>query len=562
MPLIPHQNAIKFNNGYRNIMKKKLFTTLTLVFFLSVSSFAIVAPAKTIRVLILSGASNHEWRKTTPLLNRIFDEAGQFTTQVTNKPDTLTYPALKKFDLVVSNANTWPDNNVRWSPDWENAFAKYVREGGGALFFHAGSSSFYGWDDYRKISIGRWGKETFHNAPVVATLVDLDQKHPITKGMKGFRIMDEIWEKTELSDGAKAIGALTAVNAKDGHAVQEPAIFVTQTGKGRSFFTILGHDERALVNAGLRVLLLRAAQWCAGQPVSIDPPAEIREGKIRPKPSYSWHETDTTFALLNHGEPVWQLNYNDRFQRPYFHPLMVNNTLISCVSPPDHPWHLGMWFCWKYINHLNYWEYLNEKRSAKTGYRSEGSTEITAREMKRNLDFSADIRLDISYHPLNGANVMTEIRYYHIPAPGPDGNYAIHEDHRFTVVADSAVLDRTPPAIRGGRIQGGYAGISIRFNQDFTDPLMVSASDSSQCAKCPWQYYGFLSLTGKRVGIRIDQDQTFKSDASSWYMINDQLIPFYYFSPAAIFDHPVVLNKGAEWRLKYRISVMEGLPAK
>jgi type 1 glutamine amidotransferase len=516
------------------------------------------AKEKKIKILILSGYGNHEWKKTTPLLLRIFDEARQFETQVTEKPESLTFAALKTYNLVVCNANTWPDNNLRLSPQWEADFAKYINEGGGALFFHAGASSFYGWEDFLRIGIGRWGKETFHNAPVVAKLYGMDQKHPITKGLKGFQSMDEIWEKTELYAGAKAIGSLKANDSKDGHPIDEPAIFVNQTGKGKSFFTLLGHDERALLNTGLRTLLVRAAQWCAGREVTFRPPPELALEPFKEKTKYNWVETDTTFALLNHKNTVWQFNYNDRFQRPYFHPLTVNNTMITCVSPPDHPWHLGLWFSWKYINHLNYWEYLNETKSAKTGYRSEGVTEIIESNIVRNADFTCDIRLRINYHPLKGETVMSEDRHYHVSIPAKDGSYTIEEDHSFKVLADSVVLDRTPPAIRGGRIQGGYAGISIRFNQDFTSPVFKSAGDSLQCKKCDWQYYGFQSLTGKRVGIKIEQDPQYRSETNTWYIINDPTYPFYYFSPAVIFDRPVILRKGDQWRLKYQIKMIEG----
>jgi type 1 glutamine amidotransferase len=523
-------------------------------------TFASNGPIKSIpiKVLILSGSNNHEWKRTTPLLNRILDEANLFVTEVTEKPDTMTYATWKKYDLVLCNANTWPDNVTRLNTQWENDFTRYIREGGGSLFFHASASSFYGWDDYRKIGIGRWGKETFHNAPVVARLYNLDQKHPVTKGLKGFQIMDEVWEKTELYEGAKAIGSLRATNAKDGHPVDEPAIFVNQTGKGRSFFTILGHDERALVNSGLRSLIVRAAQWCAGRKVTFDPPAEIDLNKTATIPKYSWNETDTTLSLVNHKEIVWQFNYNDRFRRPYFHPLSVNNTVVTSLSPPDHPWHLGLWFCWKYINHVNYWEYLNEKRSAKTGYRSEGATEIVKKEITRHPDFSADIKLWINYHPQEKANVMTEERTYHVSAPSKNGNYEISQDYQFKVVADSVVLDRTPPAIRGGRIQGGYAGISCRFNQDFTSPEIRNPADSAVCQKCNWQYYGFLSLTGKRVGMKIELDPQYNLQTCRWYVINDPLIPFFFYSPGVVFDNKVTFRKGESFRLKYRVQMIEG----
>jgi type 1 glutamine amidotransferase len=536
-----------------------LFTLLLLMAHVSSNSYASInqSKEKQIKLLIISGSGNHEWKKTTPLLDRIFDESNLFTTLITEKPDTLSYNSFKKFDLVVCNANTWPDNVTRLSSQWESDFVRYVKEGGGVLLFHAAASSFYGWEEFFQIGIGRWGKETLHNAPVVAKLYGLDQKHPITKGLKGFLIMDEIWEKTELFSGAKSIGSLTATNSKDAHPIDEPCIFVNQTGKGRSFFTILGHDERALLNSGMRTLLVRAAQWCAGKEVTFKPPVEMRIDQNPGKPLYSWAESDTTFTLLNHKEAVWQFNYNDRFQRPYFHPLSVNNTMITCVSPPDHPWHLGLWFSWKYINHLNYWEYLNEKKSAKTGYRSEGATEVMDSKIQRNADFSCDIRLKVNYHPLNGETVMSEERSYHVSVPDKDGNYYIDEDHLFKVLADSVVLDRTPPAIRGGRIQGGYAGISIRFSQDFTDPVFKSAADTAQCKKCDWQYYGFTSLTGKKVGIKIEQDPQFRSATNTWYVINDPVIPFYYFSPAVIFDSPMVLKKGNTLRLKYRIQMIE-----
>ena len=543
----------------KNIRLAQVLLVTLIIAFAGDLSEAAQKQEKIVNILILSGSSNHEWNKTTPLLTRILNEANLFATQVSDNPGKLTYADFKKYDVIISNFNFYPDNNKRLGSQWEADFVRFVKEGGGALFFHAGSSSFYDWEEYRQISIGRWGKETFHNAPVIAELTEMDQKHPITKGMKGFRIMDEIWEKTELILGAKSIGSLTAMNAKDGHPINEPAIFVNQTGKGRSFFTILGHDERTLVNSGFRALLIRASQWCAGRAVTFKPPVEISTQKIDPKPQYSWNETDTTFTLLNHKEIVWQFNYNNRFQRPYFHPLTVNNTLITCVSPPDHPWHLGAWFSWKYINHLNYWEYLNDSRSASTGYKSEGSTEIVGKKIVRNPDFTSDITLYISYHPLKDkTGVLSEVRHYHVTVPDKNGSFYIDHDHLFTVLADSVVLDRTPPATRGGRTQGGYAGLSVRFSQDFTSPIIRNPADSAVCRKCNWQYYGFQSLTGKRVGMKIELDPQNTPESSSWYVINDPVYPFFFYSPAVIFDHPLVLKKGAVLHLKYKIRMIEG----
>ena len=162
----------------------------------------------------------------------------------------------------------------------------------------------------------------------------------------------------------------------DGHAIHEKAVFVSQTGKGRSFFTTLGHNERALLNSGLQTLLLRATQWVAQRNVTIDPVSEMRAGEIPEEKKLSWMQSDTTLILKNGTDLIWQFNYNNRFGRPYFHPLCLNNSILTCASPPDHPWHLGLWFSWKFINGVNYWEYLDNFKTEETGYKSAGITEI------------------------------------------------------------------------------------------------------------------------------------------------------------------------------------------
>lgn len=511
-----------------------------------------------IKMLILSGKNNHEWQKTTPVLTRIFKQTMLFSVSVTDKPDTLSYRDLKKYNIVISNWNTWPDNKLRLSRQWESDFERYVNEGGGALFFHAGASSFYDWEAYHRIGIGRWGKDTHHGAPTRGKVYGFDQSHPVTRGIGSFYIMDEIWEKTDVYPGSKSIGSLSATDEKDGHPIDVHAVFVNQSGKGRSFFTTLGHDERALLNTGLQTLLLRAAQWCAGREVTIELPAELKK-MSKVKDQLSWNQTDTSITLNNHSEIVWRYNYNNQPGKPYFHPLRVNHSDLTCVSPPDHPWHLGLWFSWKFINGVNYWEYLDNFKSPETGFKSEGITEIVSREIVTNSNFSSDIRMEFNYHPINGKVVLSEERTLHVSAPYPDGSYYIDEKHLFRPLTDNVLLDRTPISGEpGGQSWGGYAGLSIRFNQDYTSPTIISSSDSAACPKCNWMYMGFNSLTGEKAGMAVLQHPQFTTSSTSWYVINDPKIPFYYYSPAILFDRNIVLKKGETLILKYRLWMLPG----
>jgi len=39
---------------------------------------------------------------------------------------------------------------------------------------------------------------------------------------------------------------------------------------------------------------------------------------------------------------------------------------------------------------------------------------------------------------------------------------------------------------------------------------------------------------------------------TSWYVINTPEIPFFYFSPAVLYDGKIILKKGSTLHLKYR----------
>jgi type 1 glutamine amidotransferase len=516
-----------------------------------------------IDVLVLSGKNNHEWQKTTPILAKVFKDARIFTISITEKPDTLTYNELIKYDVVLSNWNSWPDNDFRMTKEWENDFLKYVKGGGGVVFIHAGASSFYSWNEYHQMGIGRWGKYTNHGKQTKGKIYGFNQTHPITEGFRDFFIVDEMWEKTDIYPGVKAVAFVTATDEKDGHLISEPAVFVNHIGKGRSFFTILGHNERALLNSGLQTILLRAVQWCAGKDVTIELPPGLIKPESRESDQFSWNETDTSLTFRNHSEIVWQFNYNNRFGNVYFHPLNVNHTVLTCFSPSDHPWHLGLWFSWKFINGVNYWEYLDDFKSEETGYKSEGITELQKIDILKNPDFSTSIRMEFQYHPADSGLIMTEQRNIMISQPFNDGSYYIDQESVFNPLVEEVVLDRTP--VEGepeGKSWGGYAGLSVRFNQDYTSPEIIAASGSENYKKDNYLYMGFNTLTGEKAGICIFQNLKFTTQTTSWYVIKDEETPFYYFSPAVLYDGRIILKKCESLHLKYRVLILPGITGK
>ena len=535
-------------------MKGTVFYILILISFFGCQSHE--KHPESIRILILSGSNNHEWKKTTPFLKKIFDNAGYFQVDITNQPDTLSYHIFTKYDAVVSNWNSWPENDLRWTAEAENGLLKFVEEGGGLVFFHASTSALYNWPEFKKISTGAWGDSTWHGKKSPVQVIINNQEHPITNGLSDFYIFDELWINAEQNDSFQILGSAINDEALVKGYKSQPAIFVLKYGKGKIFHTLLGHDVRAMRNSGFQTLMLRGAEWVATSKVSLPVPEELQQSKLAKNPTFSWVENDTFLALLENDRVLWQFNFNTKHGKPFFHPIFVNKNRITCLSPDDHIWHLGQWFSWKYINDKNYWEYIGNT------YQSEGITEIKNVEIIKKPDYSAEISLQIEYHPENGETVLTETRIIQISPPHENGSISMDYELSFEAVADFVDLNRTP--IEGepdGKSWGGYAGLSIRFNQDMMSSGFISSfgEDINVNGKTgDWLYMGFQGLDGTRVGSVIMISEDTRREGEAWYSVNDPEIPFYYFSPAYLYLKPQTLTKGENINLKYRIVHLEG----
>jgi len=172
-----------------------------------------------------------------------------------------------------------------------------------------------------------------------------------------------------------------------------------------------------------------------------------------------WKETDTSIALTNNDKIVWRFNYSVSEPKPYFHPLsLMDGTILTWNNPPDHIWHHALWFSWKYINGINYWEPNDREKGTYAGVTEWGNVDIEQYD-----DHSASINMDLQYHPAGESNVMTERRTVLISAPDSAGQYTIAWTSTFTAV-EKIILDRTPiTGQKDGVSWGGYAGLSLRI---------------------------------------------------------------------------------------------------
>ncbi len=250
-----------------------------------------------IKVLIVDGQNNHDWKKTTPLIKATLEGCGKFVVSVATTPGKSEdmsgfLPKFSDYDVVVSNYNGEP-----WNEKASSTFTSFVRGGGGFVSVHAADNSFPNWADYnRMIGVGGWGGRNEKSGPYVRwrdgqitrdtkagrggshgkrhpfEVIVRDQQHPITAGLPASWMQAEDELYAELRGPAEGMQVLaTAFSSKDtgGTGEHEPILMAIPFGNGRVFHTTLGHDATAMSGVAFQVTLQRGTEWAATGKVTL-----------------------------------------------------------------------------------------------------------------------------------------------------------------------------------------------------------------------------------------------------------------------------------------------------
>ena len=259
---------------------------------------------------------------------------------------------------------------------------------------------------------------------------------------------------------------------------------------------------------------------------------------------------------MNHERTVWQFNYAKDQPTPWFYPLnLPDGTELVWLNPPDHPWHHALWFSWKDLNGLTYWE------------QGPGQGRVQVEEVKvtTQADFSAQIELTAGYHPEGKPTILTEKRLMTITAPDANGAYRIDWKGTFTAGTQDVHM-------KGGTAGGGYAGMSVRISNQSRDWQLldsegrqdvpgggVTAHTHGQHSR--WADFSLVSTrTGTTAGIALFDHPTNLRYPSFWHDIMDSRHTFGYFSPAPLWKEPYDLPAGKALSLRYRVLVHPGRP--
>jgi len=285
---------------------------LVTLFLLATAAAAPVkeADAPKIKVILIDGQNNHDWRATTPFLKKALEDSGRFTVEVSSyllkgdkpgkvEPTVPFPPDLSKYDVVLSNYNN-NKKGTEWPKEFQDALDSRLKEGKIALVIvHAANNAFTGWTDYDKMIGMGWRNNTYGDRLIVDEsgkekrvpkgegpgaghgprhpfkITIRDGDHPITKGMpkEWLHTSDELYQGMRGPiEHVHLLATAFADKAQKGSGEHEPMIWTVTYGKGRVFHTPMGHDLTAMRDVGFVTTLRRGTEWAATGKVTIPIP--------------------------------------------------------------------------------------------------------------------------------------------------------------------------------------------------------------------------------------------------------------------------------------------------
>jgi len=285
--------------------------TLVALAFVTVAGTAALAQDK-IRVLIVDGQNNHDYKKMTPFMKDELEKSGLFKVDVSTTPPKAGKdekaaaeikeawakwrPKFSDYKVVLSNYN-----GEAWPAEVNKSFEEYVAGGGGFLVIHAANNAFSGWTEYDKmIGLGwrgaKYGKRVFYNEKDERATAEAgdgpgaghgaqhefkvkvrDAEHPITKGMPAewLHAQDELYQgQRGPAENMQILATAYADKGKGGTGVSEPMLWVIPYGKGKVVTNLMGHENgKAVQCVGFVTIMLRSCEWLATGKTGVAIPA-------------------------------------------------------------------------------------------------------------------------------------------------------------------------------------------------------------------------------------------------------------------------------------------------
>lgn len=273
-----------------------------------------------IRVLIVDGASNHDWQMTTRLVRAILEPTGLFDVAVSTSPPSREAPGWDQwrprfadYDAVVQTYNDI-GGGAPWPEAVRSDFESYVRNGGGVYVLHSGNNAFPDWPAYNDIIGLGWRPKTYGTAVYVDEQEKIKTIPPGDGDQTGHgprsdavvhrlghhpvhRNFPRAWKTADVELYRYARGPARHLSVlsyafEPATGKNWPMEWTVNYGRGRVYIANYGHVWKGdvqpvtLRSADVQTILVRALQWLSRHPVSYPMPADFPTAEaisIRPE---------------------------------------------------------------------------------------------------------------------------------------------------------------------------------------------------------------------------------------------------------------------------------------
>jgi uncharacterized protein len=196
------------------------------------------------------------------ILKQIGERSGAFEVTATQDCSALTRDNLKQYSAVVF----YTTGELPITDEQKAAFLDFIKSGKAFVGIHSATDTFYKWPEYGELIGGYFDQHPWHEE---VTIKVEDQRHPATRHLgKSFKMTDEIYQFKDFSrDRVQVLLSLDAgsvdLTKPNVHRTDKDFALCWQRnyGKGRVFYTALGHRPEVWQDERFQQHLLGGLQW-------------------------------------------------------------------------------------------------------------------------------------------------------------------------------------------------------------------------------------------------------------------------------------------------------------
>lgn len=229
----------------------------------SAAAWPFAAHAQQRRLLYLTHSAGYR-HEAIPLSRTILSRVGQSLFDVTATEDVsqLTTENLARYGAVMF----FTTGELPMSAAQKAALLDFVHSGHGFVGVHSATETFYEWPDYGVLIGGYFDGHPWHQSVRINVTEPSDAL--VSFLPPSFEIKDEIYQIRDFDEqGSRILLRLDAKSvdlSRDGvhqRSYGWPLAWTRSYGRGRVFYTALGHEEAVWRDERYQRLLLNAIRW-------------------------------------------------------------------------------------------------------------------------------------------------------------------------------------------------------------------------------------------------------------------------------------------------------------